>query len=102
MRRHQYSAAVTRRAPAPIGVTRPLKKAGGGLANLVSMTAFINDPRNGDRFVELRKEMFPDGNYPSSALIAVTNFARLGTMLELQGIAVIGDRCSNTSSGSPR
>jgi 2-iminobutanoate/2-iminopropanoate deaminase len=81
---------------------KTLKKAGGGLANLVSMTAFINDPRNGDRFVELRKEMFPDGNYPGSALITVSNFARPGMMLEIQGIAVIGDRCSNTSPCSPK
>jgi 2-iminobutanoate/2-iminopropanoate deaminase len=81
---------------------KTLKKAGGGLPNLVSMTAFINDPRNGDRFVELRKEMFPDGNYPGSALITVSNFARPGMMLEIQGIAVIGDRCSNTSPCSPR
>ncbi len=81
---------------------KTLKKAGGGLANLVSMTAFINDPRNGDRFVELRKEMFPDGNYPGSALISVSNFARPGMLLEIQGVAVIGDRCSNTSPCSPR
>ena len=32
-----------------------LRKAGGGLADLVTMTVFINDPRHGDRFVELRK-----------------------------------------------
>src|SRR5262245_983907 len=28
---------------------KTLKRAGGGLANLVTMTVFINDPRNGDR-----------------------------------------------------
>ena len=32
-----------------------LKKAGGSLANMVTMTVFINDPRNGDRFVAVRK-----------------------------------------------
>jgi hypothetical protein len=29
-------------------------------------TVFISDPRNGDRFVEIRKEMFKDGNYPGT------------------------------------
>jgi enamine deaminase RidA (YjgF/YER057c/UK114 family) len=67
-----------------------LKKAGGGLANMVTMTVFINDPRNGDRFVELRKGFFPDGNYPGSALITVSHFARPGMLIEIQGVAVIG------------
>src|SRR6266568_7828099 len=48
---------------------KTLKKAGGSLANLVTMTVFINDPRNGDRFVEIRRDTFKDGNYPGSALI---------------------------------
>jgi len=81
---------------------KTLKKAGGGLANLVTMTVFINDPRNGDRFVEIRREMFPDGNYPGSALITVSHFARPGMLIEIQGIAVIGDRCSNANPCSPR
>jgi 2-iminobutanoate/2-iminopropanoate deaminase len=33
------------------------------------MTVFINDPRHLDRFVELRRGFFPDGNFPASALI---------------------------------
>ena len=67
-----------------------LKRAGGSVANLVTMTVFINDPRNGDRFVELRRGFFPDGNYPASALITVSNFARPGMLIEIQGVAVIG------------
>src|ERR1043166_3101326 len=30
-----------------------LKRAGGSLADMVTMTVFINDVRNGDRFVEM-------------------------------------------------
>ena len=73
---------------------KTLKKAGGSIANMVTMTVFINDPRNGDRLVELRREIFKDGNYPGSALITVSNFARPGMLFEIQGIAVIGDDCS--------
>jgi 2-iminobutanoate/2-iminopropanoate deaminase len=81
--------AQTRRVFALMDKT--LRQAGGTLADLVSMTVFIKEPRHGDRFVEIRKEMFPAGNFPASALITVSNFARPGMELEIQGIAVLRD-----------
>ena len=90
--------AQTRRVFALMDQT--LKRAGGTLANLVTMTVFIKDPRYGDRFVQIRRELFPDGNYPASALITVTNFARPGMEIEIQGIAVIGDTCINGSGST--
>ncbi|MFL5086128.1 MAG: RidA family protein [Xanthobacteraceae bacterium] len=71
-------------------IDQTLRRVGGTLANLVTMTVFINDPRHGDHFVELRKGFFPDGNYPASALITVSHFARPGMLIEIQGVAVIG------------
>ena len=66
-----------------------IKAAGGsGLADMVTMTVFINDSRLGDRFVELRKEIFRE-NFPASALITVTGFARPGILVEVQGVAVV-------------
>jgi 2-iminobutanoate/2-iminopropanoate deaminase len=82
-------------------IDQTLNKAGGGVANLVTMTVFINDPRNGDRLTEIRKEIFPDGNYPGSALITVSNFAVPGMLIEIQGVAVIGDRCARPEPCSP-
>ena len=70
-------------------MNRTLERAGGSLANLVTMTVFILDPRHGDRFVQLRREYFPDGRYPASALLTISNFARPGIMIEIQGVAVI-------------
>jgi enamine deaminase RidA (YjgF/YER057c/UK114 family) len=70
-------------------INRTLQRAGGALANLVTMTVFINDPRNGDRFVQIRNEYFSGGRYPGSALVTVSNFARPGCVIEIQGIAVI-------------
>ena len=70
-------------------IDKTLRRTGGTLANLVTMTVFINDPRYGDRFVELRRGFFPDGNYPASALITVSHFARPGMLIEIQGVAVI-------------
>ena len=71
-------------------IDKTMQSCGGRLANMVTMTVFINDPRNGDRFVEMRKDFFPDGNFPASALITVSNFARPGMLIEIQGVAVIG------------
>ncbi|HEY3908854.1 MAG TPA: RidA family protein [Stellaceae bacterium] len=65
-----------------------LAEAGGTLGDLVTMTAFITDPRYGDRFTELRKEIFGD-NFPASALITVAGLARPEMLVEVQGIAVI-------------
>ena len=70
-------------------IDRTLQRAGGTLSNLVTMTVFINDSRNGDRFVQIRSEFFKDGQYPGSALLTISNFARPGCMIEIQGIAVI-------------
>src|SRR5712691_4272846 len=75
-------------------IDQVLKRAGGSLANVVQMTVFIKESRYGDRFVEMRKDMFQNGNYPGSALITVTNFARPGIEIEIQSVGVIGDRCS--------
>ncbi|MBY0438821.1 MAG: RidA family protein [Burkholderiales bacterium] len=66
-------------------------RAGGTLADMVTMTVFINDPRNGDRFVALRGKRFPDGKYPASALITVSHFARPGLLIEIQGVAVVAE-----------
>jgi 2-iminobutanoate/2-iminopropanoate deaminase len=76
-------------------IDQVLKRAGGSLANVVSMTVFIKESRYGDRFVEMRKDAFHNGNYPGSALITVTNFARPGIEIEIQAVGVIGDRCSS-------
>jgi 2-iminobutanoate/2-iminopropanoate deaminase len=68
-----------------------LRRAGGTLADLVTMTVFIKEPRHGDRFVEIRKEMFAASAFPGSALITVSNFARPGMEIEIQAVAAIGD-----------
>ena len=66
---------------------RTLEEVGATLADMVTMTVFITDPRLGDRFVELRKEIFGD-NFPASALITVAGLARPEMLVEVQGVAV--------------
>ncbi|PPR11801.1 MAG: hypothetical protein CFH41_00676 [Alphaproteobacteria bacterium MarineAlpha11_Bin1] len=66
-----------------------LQQCGGTLGDIVQMTVFIIDSRYGTEFTELRKELFPDGNYPGSALITCAGFAQPEMMVEIQGIAVV-------------
>ncbi len=71
---------------------KTIKAVGGqGLNDMVTMTVFINDHHNGDRFTEIRKEIFKEC-FPASALITVSGFARPGLLLEIQGMAVIGGK----------
>jgi len=65
-----------------------LAEVGGTLADMVTMTVFITDARYGDRFTQLRKDIFGD-NFPASALITVAGLARPELLVEVQGVAVI-------------
>ena len=67
---------------------RTLEEAGGRLSDMVTMTVFITDARLGDRFTQLRCEIFGD-DFPASALITVAGLARPELLVEVQGIAVI-------------
>jgi len=57
------------RGPGPRGLrpARRTPKAGASLADLVTMTVFITDARLGDRFTQLRREIFAD-QFPSERL----------------------------------
>ncbi len=73
---------------------KTLKHAGGSLKDIVTTTSFITDPRNGPALSKVREDIFPDGNFPSSAMITVSNLAVPGMLIEIQGVAVINDKCS--------
>lgn len=71
---------------------KTIKAVGGkGLADMVTMTVFINDVRYGDEFVKIRQQVFKEC-FPASALITVTGFARPGVLVEVQGVAVVGGK----------
>jgi enamine deaminase RidA (YjgF/YER057c/UK114 family) len=82
-------AAQTRRAFENIDAT--LKRAGGTLADVVTMTVFIRNQTDGDEFVKIRAEVFKSG-FPASALITAKDFATPAILVEIQAIAVVGER----------
>ena len=71
-------------------IERNLKKVGGKLDDIVYMTVYLTDARNGQEFSKVRKEVFPI-NKPASSQITVAALALPGFLIEIQCIAVIGD-----------
>jgi 2-iminobutanoate/2-iminopropanoate deaminase len=67
-----------------------MEKAGGKLNDIVQMTVFITDVRNGTRLTEIRREIFGD-NFAGSALITISALADPNAKVEIQAYAVIGD-----------
>jgi enamine deaminase RidA (YjgF/YER057c/UK114 family) len=67
-----------------------LKRAGGSLENLVSMTVMIRNQADGDTFVKVRGEFF-QSKFPASMLITAKDFANPDLLVEIQSIGVIGD-----------
>ena len=67
-----------------------LKRAGGSLENLVTMTVMIRNQADGDEFVKIRGEFFK-GKFPASMLITAKDFANPDLLVEIQSVGVIGD-----------
>jgi len=67
-----------------------LKKAGGSLENLVSMTVMIRNQSDGNTFVKVRGEFFKS-RFPASMLITAKDFANPDLLVEIQSVGVIGD-----------
>jgi enamine deaminase RidA (YjgF/YER057c/UK114 family) len=63
----------------------------GKLSDIVSMTVYITDARYGDKFVEIRKEIFKQ-NFPASTLVTVSGPSHPSMLLEVTTIAVIGSK----------
>ncbi|MGA8936902.1 MAG: Rid family hydrolase, partial [Pseudolabrys sp.] len=68
-------------------IEKTLTQCGCKLADIVTMTVFLIDVRHTTRMTELRAQLFGD-NFPASAAITVSGFARPEIMLEIQCIAV--------------
>jgi 2-iminobutanoate/2-iminopropanoate deaminase len=69
-------------------VETTLAEAGAKLADLVTVTVFLSDPRHTTRMTEIRTEIFGK-DFPASAAITVTGFADPTMLIEIQGVAVL-------------
>ncbi len=71
-----------------LNIEETLAKVGGKLSDMVTMTCYILDVRDGDQFVDLRREILKK-DFPCSALITVAGFANPDILVEIMPIAVI-------------
>ena len=67
------------------------KRAGGSIKDVVSITVYLTDPRLLEPLQPIRREFWPDGNFPASTTITVHSLPAVGMMLEISAVAVIGD-----------
>lgn len=72
-------------------LTQTMEKNGGKLSDIVNMTVFITDVRDGRTWIDVRKAAFGD-NFPGSALITVSALQDPNAKIEVQAYAVIGDK----------
>lgn len=68
-------------------IEKTLSQTGCKLADIVTMTVFLIDARHTTRMTELRTQLFGD-NFPASAAIMASGFARPEIMIEVQCVAV--------------
>lgn len=69
-----------------------VKRAGGSIKDVVTITVYLVDPRLLDPLIPIRREFWPDGNFPASTTITVHSLPAVGMMLEISAVAVIGDK----------
>ena len=72
-------------------IEKTLSQHQGKLSDIVSMTVYITDARYGEKFVEIRKEIFKQ-NFPASTLVTVSGLSHPSMLLEVTTIAVIGSK----------
>jgi 2-iminobutanoate/2-iminopropanoate deaminase len=69
-----------------------LKRSGGSIKDVVTITVYMTDPRILDTLIPVRQEFWPDGNFPASTSITVHSLPAVGMMVEISAVAVIGDK----------
>ena len=69
-----------------------VKRAGGSIKDVVNITVYLVDPRLLEPLMPIRREVWPDGNFPASTTITVHSLPAVGMMLEISAVAVVGDK----------
>ncbi len=72
-------------------IAATLKESGGSMDDVVTMTVMIRNQSDGNEFLKIRGEYFKK-HYPASMLIVAKDFANPNLLLEIQAVAVVGDR----------
>jgi enamine deaminase RidA (YjgF/YER057c/UK114 family) len=78
--------------------------AGGRLEDVVKVVTYVVDFAHGEAIHDVRREMFPNGDFPAATMIQVEKLGLPGLLLETDAVAVIGcsDRYMGDRAKAPR
>jgi 2-iminobutanoate/2-iminopropanoate deaminase len=67
-----------------------VRAAGGTVTDVVRVTTYLADLADIDAIHKVRREMFPEGDYPVATVIQAARLGLPGLLLETEAVAVIG------------
>ena len=67
-----------------------VEAAGGKVTDVVRVTTYVADLADVDAIHEVRREFFPDGDYPVATVVQAAKLGLPGLLLETEAFAIIG------------
>jgi enamine deaminase RidA (YjgF/YER057c/UK114 family) len=67
-----------------------VENAGGKLTDVVRVATYLVDLGDIEAVHKVRREMFPDGDFPTATMVQVSALGLPGLLLETEALAVIG------------
>lgn len=67
-----------------------VEAAGGKITDVVRVTTYLADINHADAVQKVRRELFPDGDYPVATMVQAAKLGLPGLLLETEAVAVIG------------
>lgn len=71
-------------------IQKVVEAAGGRIGDVVRVTTYVADLADVDAIHDVRREFFPDGDYPVATVVQVAKLGLPGLLLETEAFAVIG------------
>jgi enamine deaminase RidA (YjgF/YER057c/UK114 family) len=67
-----------------------VESAGGKLTDVVRVATYVLNLEDMDAIHKVRREMFPEGDFPTATMVQVSKLGMPGLLLETEAFAVIG------------
>jgi enamine deaminase RidA (YjgF/YER057c/UK114 family) len=71
-------------------IQKVVEAAGGKVTDVVRVTTYVADLADVDAIHRVRREFFPDGDYPVATVVQAAKLGLPGLLLETEAFAVIG------------
>jgi reactive intermediate/imine deaminase len=71
-------------------IQKVVEAAGGKITDVVRVTTYVSDLGDVEAIHSVRREFFPDGDYPVATVVQAAKLGLPGLLLETEAFAVIG------------